>query len=91
MKTWIKATIISIVVIPALIFSWQNIMDIWAGPEKIAVVSKKVDTQSNVQDQLSKLVVEQQARIDKNEAVYQANLESTKEQLTLIAELKRKK
>ena len=88
---WVKGAGISIIILPILAFSWHNIQAIWAAPAKVESIEKKVNDQDTVQGQLSKLVVEQQARMDKNEAVYAAQLESTKEQLQLIAELKKKK
>ena len=91
LPSWVKGAGISIIILPILAFSWRNIQDIWAAPKEVSNIKKQVDEQDDVQEQLSKLVVEQQARMDKNEAVYAAQLESTKEQLQLIAELKKSK
>jgi len=89
-KYWI-GIITALIILPTLVFSRDRLKDVWAAPEKIEAVSKEVTKTSSTQEQLSKLVLEQQARMEKNEAVYQANLESTKEQLSLIAELKKRK
>ena len=71
---------------------------VWAAPDSIKAVDTKVDkTKAEVDkandtnNQLTRLILEQQARMDKSEAVYQANLQSTREQLQLIAEIKRGK
>lgn len=88
---WLKNALIGIIIVPILAFSWHNIQAIWASPEKLESVSKQVEKHETAQETLARLVVEQQSRLDKQEAVYQANLESTKEQLNLIAELKGRK
>lgn len=91
MKKWLYTALAGVVLTPIIAFSWKNIQAVWATPEKLSSVESKVEKQATAQDQIAKLVVEQQARIEKNEAVYQANLESTKEQLQLIADLKKRK
>lgn len=88
---WVKGAGISIIILPILAFSWRNIQDIWAAPKEVSSIKKHVEEQDTIQEQLSKLVVEQEARIEKNEAVYEAQMQSTREQLQLIAELKKKK
>lgn len=82
---WAKAVIIPIIVMPALVFSWKNIQLIWAGPEKVAYIEKKVEKSESVQDQLSKLVVEQQARLDKVDAVTELQIKNLRE---LLKEMK---
>jgi len=91
MPSWMKGVLITIVVVPALIFSWNNIQAIWAAPEKVSILEKKVDKHEESQDQIAKLVVEQQARIDKNDAVTQAHLDALKQQMEYLAELKKRK
>jgi len=88
---WWKQVAISIIVIPALAFSWKNIQLIWASPEKVEEVAKKVDKHETAQEQLARLVIEQQARMDKQEAVNNLQVEAMKEQLALVAELKKGK
>lgn len=90
-KKWVIGIVSSIIIIPILTFGWKNVQAVWASPEKLEKVEAKVDKAETAQEAISRLLLEQQARMDKNEAVYQANLESTKEQLALIADLKRKK
>lgn len=88
---WWKQVVISIVVIPAFALSWKNIQLIWASPEKLDSVGKKVDKHETSQEQLTRLMLEQQARLDKDDAVTKAQLDAVKEQLKLIAELRSKK
>lgn len=90
-KKWIVGAGLSIVVIPILTFSWHNIQCIWASPEAIDKVSKKVDKQESSQEQVAHLLLEEKARNDKQDAVYEAQMQSVKEQLKLIAELKGRK
>ena len=97
-KKYITATISTVIIVPMLIIGWKNIQNVWSAPEKIESITKKVVIQESIQDQLSKLVVEQQARLDKAEAVNTLQIQamrdanqSTKEQLQLIAELKKKR
>lgn len=88
---WWKHVAVSVVILPAIAFSWKNIQSIWASPEKIDAVTKKVDGHDTVQEQLTKLMLEQQARLDKDDAVTKAQLQAVKEQLALIAEIKKSK
>lgn len=91
LPTWLKSALISIIVIPIIAFSWQNIQAIWASPQKLEDVSTKVEKQQSALDQVATLVVEQKSRQDKQEAVSDAQLNALKAQLELVAELKRKK
>lgn len=89
-KYWI-GIISTVVIVPTLIFGWKNVQSIWASPEEIQKVDKKVDSQINTTEQISKLVIEQKARMDAQEMVNKLQVESLKEQLSLVAELKKKK
>ena len=97
-KKWVIGIVSSIIIIPCLTLGWKNMQAVWAAPDSIKAVDTKVDkTKAEVDkandtnNQLTRLILEQQARMDKSEAVYQANLQSTREQLQLIAEIKRGK
>lgn len=91
MNLWIRNTLLGIILVPIIAFSWSNIQAIWASPAKVADVEKKVEKHAEVQEQLSKLVIEQQARIDRDEQIAKLQVESIKESIALIAELKDKK
>lgn len=90
-KKWVIGIVTSIVVLPSLAFGWKNIKEVWAGPEKLTKVESRVAEQETSQEYISKLVIEQQARMDKQEAVSNLQVEALKEQLALVAELKKGK
>ena len=94
---WWKQVLVSIIVVPALAFGWKNCQLVWKSPiaiadvsEKVSKVESKVDKQTTAQEQVAMLLLEEKSRNDKQDAVYQAQMESVKEQLKLIAELKKK-
>jgi len=90
-RKWVIGVILSIVVIPTLALSWHNIQAIWANPEVTQKIEKKVMTHEEVQQKLSYLLVEQQARLDKQEEIDKLQVDSLREQLQLVVELKRGK
>lgn len=89
MKKYIYATLAGIIITPLVAFSWGNIKSIWASPEKLQSVEKKVEDQSKVTEDISKLVLEQKTRTEQNEAVQKVTIEALKEQLSIIADLKK--
>lgn len=96
-KYWIGIAT-SVIILPTLIFGWKNINALWASPEKVEKIEKKVDKQDEVQTQLTKLIVEQNARMDKQEAIsnlqvkaLEQQIQSSKEQVALIADIKKYK
>lgn len=91
MKKWLIGIGSTVILTPILVLSWGNIQAIWANPAKTEDLAKKVEKHSVAQEQIAQLVLEQKARIDKDDAVTQAQLQAVKEQLVLIAELKKKK
>ena len=88
--TWLKGALISVIIIPIIAFSWHNIQSIWASPEKIEGIEKKVNKHETSEEKIEKLIIEQQARIDKQETVSALQVEALREQLKLVAELKKK-
>ena len=97
-KKWIFGIISGIIIVPALTFGWKNIQAVWAAPESIKTVDSKVDkTKSEVdkvtkiEQELTGLILEQKARIEKNEALDDLRAKNAEQQLNLIAELKKKK
>ena len=98
MKKLIGGALFSVFVVAALVGFRDQIGRVWAAPDKVAGLEKTVEKQSKTQEDIEKLILEQQARIDKadatqqlNTAVAQATIESLKEQLALIADLKKKR
>lgn len=87
-KKWAIGVAVSIVVIPALTLSWKNIISIWAAPETLDKVGKKVEKQESVQDQLCKLVVEQENRLETQEKVTTLQIQSLKELIKLTKDMK---
>lgn len=76
MKKWLIGVVSSVILVPTIVLCWGNIKAIWAAPASIATVDKKVDDltelvkeQGQTQKQLADLVVGQNHRIEKNEAV----------------------
>ena len=97
-KKWIFGIISGIIIVPALTFGWKNIQAVWAAPKSIKTVDSKVDkTKSEVdkvtkiEQELTGLILEQKARIEKNEALDDLRAKNAEQQLNLIAELKKKK
>lgn len=97
-KKWIIGIVSSVIIVPAIAFQWKHIQDVYATPEKVATVEKKVVKTETTQEQLTKLVAEQnerlkdyEARQDKADAINELQVQAMKEQLTLVAELKKKK
>lgn len=88
---WFKMIVIPVILMPAVVMSWKNITLIWASPEKVAGIEKKVEKQESAQEKVAALLLKEEARNDKQEALYKVQMESMKEQLTLIAQLKEKK
>lgn len=86
---WFKMIVIPVVLMPAVVMSWKNITLIWASPEKVAKIEGKVEKQQTAQEQVAALLLKEEARNDKQEALYKVQMESMKEQLQLIAELKK--
>jgi len=84
MKDWMKGTLLGVIVVPMIAFSWGNIQAIWANPEKTEEIAKKIEKQESSLEQVSALLLEQKIRQEKHEAVTSAQLE-------LIAEMKKKK
>ena len=91
MKKWLIGAISSVVIIPAVAMSWRNLNDLWAAPEEVASIKKTLASQTDEQKAISKLVLEQQYRMDKQEALYQQSQEFNKQQLELIADIKKGK
>lgn len=90
-KKYIIGLVTSVIILPTLVFSWKNIQAVWATPEKLETVSKKVEKNDETQAQLTALIVEQKARIEKNEALDDLRAKNAQEQLQIIAELKKSK
>ena len=91
LKKWAIGAGISIIVIPALTFSWRNITSIWASPDKLSSVEKKILSHDEVQAKLGLLVLEQSARIERNEQLDEMRAQNAKEQLQLISDIKKYK
>lgn len=98
MKKWAIGIFSSVVVIFVLVGFRDRLIQVWASPDKVSTIEKKVEKQETIQDQLSKLVVEQNARLEKQEIVsalsikaLDEQIKSSKEQIALIAEIKKKR
>ena len=97
-KKWAFSIVSAIIIIPALTFGWKNVQGVWAAPDDIRKIESKLDKAYTAQEQIALMVVEQKVRQDKADIVntmqIQALKESnqaTKEQLQLIAEIKKGK
>lgn len=89
LKKYSPQIMMAVLVIPTAIYFWSNIKAVWASPKEIEEVRAIVGDSTETQDQISKLVIEQHHRLEKHEAVYSAQMEAMKEQVQLIAELKK--
>ncbi len=90
MKKWLYAVLAGIIITPILAFSWQNIVSLWAAPEKIAEVAKKQEKQASSLEQIAQLSMENKNRQDKEEAISNLQIQALKDQLVLISDLKKK-
>jgi len=90
-KKWIVGILTSVIIIPVCVANWKNIQSIWALPDKTEKIEKKVNVQEDATEQISKLVLEQKVRMDAQEMVTKLQVEALKEQLNLVAELKKQK
>lgn len=88
---WFKMIILPVILMPAVVLSWKNLTLIWAAPESLGKVEKKVLTHEEVQQKLSMLLVEQQSRLDKQEEIDRLQVDSLKEQLALVVQMKKEK
>lgn len=86
-KKYLIGLLTAVIIIPTLTFSWKNIQSIWAAPNKVSTIEKKVEKQEQIQENLSKLVLEQHTRLEKQEAVTNAQIDALK----YIVENKEKK
>lgn len=90
-KKWLVGILTSVIIIPVCVANWKNIQSVWALPEKTQKIEAKVDEQEDATEQISKLVLEQKTRMDNQEMVNKLQVEALKEQLSLVAELKKHK
>ena len=90
-KKWVIGVALSVIVVPCISLNWKHIQSLWASPEKLDKVSETVSTHESAREALTKLLIEQNARIEKNEAMDDLRARALSEQLNLIAELKKKK
>ena len=93
MKKYLYAALFSVIITPILVFSWGNIKSIWAVPEAIEMVDKRVDDlgeivkqQGIVQEKLADLTKDIQHRQDKSEAITTLQINTLKE---LVNKIKR--
>ena len=91
MNKWLFGILTSVFIVSGLTLFRDRLGEIWANPEKTEIVAAKVEKQLETTEQIAKLVVEQQARQDKAEAVYNAQIQAIDRQIELIAEIKRGK
>ena len=98
MKKYFLGILSSVFVVAALVGFRDQIGRVWAAPDRVAGVEKKVEKQESVQDQISKLVIEQNTRLERQEVMYEAQqkvseaqVKSLEKQLEYIGELKKKR
>ena len=91
MKKYLTGTLLAVIITPIIVFSWGNVRAIWAGPEETKEIKQKVEKQGNSLEQISSLYLEQKTRQDTQEALNELREQNLKEQLMLIAELKKKR
>ena len=97
-KKYIFSIVSAIIIVPCLALGWTNLKEIWASPEDIKKIESKLDKAYTAQEQIAQMVLEQKVRQDKADIVNTMQIQAlkdsnqaTKEQLALIAELKKKK
>lgn len=90
-KKWLIGIFTSVFVVAGLVGFRDHLGKVWASPEKVESIEKKVDKATDSQEAIAKLVLEQKSRMDQEDAVTKVQMEAMKEQLALIAELKKKR
>ena len=75
MKKYLWAIISTVIIVPAIAFSWHNIQKIWAAPQKIETVEEAVKENAMIQRQLTDISQRQQTQIE----VHDAELKHEKE------------
>ena len=90
-KKWLIGIFTSVFLVAGLVGFRDQLGRVWAAPEKVSKLEKDVKEEAEVQNDLEKLVYEQHTRLEKQEAVYQAQMQSVEKQLELIAEIKKRK
>lgn len=91
MKKWLIGALASVFVISALVAFRDNVYAIWSVPQKVQKVEQILEKQQESTERLTDLVEKQEAELDKTQEVQAVQLEALKEQLSLIAELKKKR
>lgn len=90
-KKWLLGIVSSVIIVPLCIANWKNIQSVWALPDKTEKIEKKVNVQEDTTQQISQLVLEQKVRMDAQEMVNKLQVEALKDQLSIIAEIKKEK
>ena len=88
---WVKGTVISIIVIPALVLGWKNIQSIWAAPDKLTSIEKRIEVADKTDEEMSQALSSISYQQKVQQEVSAVQIEALKEQMKLIAELKKKR
>lgn len=86
----IKALIITVLVVPCLVFFRGHIASIWASPDKLSKVETDIKEQRTSLEQIAQLSLEQKARLDTQEKVSTLQIETLKESIKYMDERRRK-
>ena len=89
-KKWLYGIITSLLVIPTLILGRDTISSVFAAPAKVEAIENKLDKQSETQEEITLALqsISQQQQVQ--QAVSAAQIEAVKEQISYLAELKKK-
>lgn len=90
-KKWGIGVLVSVIVVPCISMNWKHIQVLWATPDRVESVEENDRKQMTSLEQLAKLALDEKVHNEKQDAVYSAQMQSIKEQLQLIKEIKSKK
>lgn len=88
-KKYALSIITAVIILPSLYFSRDAIGRVFAAPDKVEAIEKKLDKQSQTQEDITKALssISQQQQVQ--QAVSAAQIEAVKEQISYLAELKK--
>ena len=72
-------------------FNWGWVQRVWATPTTVDEVYKTQTKQASSLEQIAQMTLENKNRQDKQEAISELHITALKEQLSLVAELKKKR
>lgn len=90
-KKWILGILTSVFVISALAAFRDNLFAMWESPRKLSKVEQVLEAQQKTQQELVDYSKKKDLKDEEQDKVTALQVESLKEQLSLVAELRKQK